>query len=198
MMKMNMTMTMDDDMSMSMTFSSWSTYQIQILFSSWDISTRWQYVLSWLAVALAAVFYHAMRYWVQGIEADLKILLIAEAGMAKPLMSSIDTSSSKLISEQNIAKIFQLRIFHAFMNCLTYGVSAVTLSLSPLSFSHRLLLLFPQLGLMLMLIAMTFNPGIFLALVVGYFFGDLFFHHKMTMSMFQNQDERTNSTNERL
>ncbi len=34
-----------------------------------------------------------------------------------------------------------------------------------------------QLGLMLMLVAMTYNPSLFVALVVGYFIGDYIFHY---------------------
>ncbi len=52
---------------------------------------------------------------------------------------------------------------------------------------------------MLMLIAMTFNPGIFLALVVGYFFGDFIFYHKSGVpSLFPDPKGSVRESNERL
>ena len=121
----------DDSMSssMSMTFSTWSTYQIQILFSSWDISTKWQYVLSWFTVVLAVIVYHAMRYWVMGVEAELKLLLLADSPSSnRPLMASID-NDGRGGSGTNTTKILQLRLFHSLLSCLTYGVGDFSICL---------------------------------------------------------------------
>ncbi len=50
-----------------------------------------------------------------------------------------------------------------------------------------------------MLVAMTFNPGIFLALVVGYFFGDFIFYHKSGVpSLFPDPKGSVRESNERL
>ena len=41
--------------SMTMVFDSWGTYQLQILFSTWNVQTQWQFALSWFAVVFSVI-----------------------------------------------------------------------------------------------------------------------------------------------
>ena len=62
----NAGMTTNGTMSFSMSpmttfFSSWGTYQLQLLFSTWNINEPWQFALSWIVVALTAVVYQCLE-----------------------------------------------------------------------------------------------------------------------------------------
>ena len=72
---------------------------------------------------------------------------------------SFDTSSSKRIQKvigMSAWRYFWFRILHAILSGLNYGIA-----------------------LMLMLIAMTYNPSLFLALIIGYCTGDFIFYSQM-------------------
>ena len=91
------TVDIDDDMmdmSMQMTFSSWckyyyhdynfinhynyyyyyyyrSTYQVSIVFSSWNVTTKTQYFFSWLFIVLLTILYHIIRYMINIISISM-------------------------------------------------------------------------------------------------------------------------------
>ena len=50
-----------DAMGMNSYFSQWDSYQLHLLFSSWNIRTPWQFALTWFAVCLATIFYHCLE-----------------------------------------------------------------------------------------------------------------------------------------
>jgi hypothetical protein len=138
-------MSMDDmsmgDMSMGsmyMTFQSWDTYKVTVVFDSWDIEDKWQYVLSFIAIVVAAAFYHVLRY--------------AGDRLKRHTFTSYSKLNQSLIpSTKSQRSIFQYRLLHAVLAGFTYCYA-----------------------LLLMLVAMTYNPGLFLALGVGYGIGDFF------------------------
>eukprot|EP01031_Cornospumella_fuschlensis_P039637 gene39637-48255_t len=147
-------MQMDDNMGMGMmpmTFGQWSDYKLKLLFESWDIKEKWQFALSWFAVVLAVVVYHGLRYCIGEIELWMSDWRRRSYGTSSS--SSYGTSLLKkeekvlFVSSSNPkANHIRLRLLHAFLSALQYGMA-----------------------LMLMLVAMTYNPSLFLALVVGYF-----------------------------
>lgn len=125
-------MDMDDD-GMRMTFASWSSYQLKIIFNSWNVTTRWEFVIAWICVFIFSIFYHWLRY----------ILCQVENTYFK----------SRLVSDGSNAHFLSMgRFVHSIVNAMLYGS-----------------------GLFMMLIAMTYNPCLFLSLVLGYATGDYLF-----------------------
>lgn len=163
-------MDMDDDsgMTMSMTFSSWGTYKVSILFSSWEVSSKWEFTLSCFAIILATIIYHAVRYLIYILE-DFMYLKTRQGS------SIIDRTEYTKVGEPNLddervtatdmsdasvhlsaARYLLLRAVHSVLSGLNYG-----------------------LALMLMLVAMTYNPTLFLMLMIGYALGDFIFFAKI-------------------
>mmetsp|Transcript_36055 Transcript_36055/g.36742 ORF Transcript_36055/g.36742 Transcript_36055/m.36742 type:complete len:162 (-) Transcript_36055:210-695(-) len=147
-MKMNNEM----HMMMPMTFTSFTDYKLKLLFDSWDIQTKWQFFLSWLTVCLMTIFYHFVKYL---------IICLEDICTKKYGASSDDVRVAdlfkRLIPEGNGASDRAMmrcvyRLIHSTLVALNYG-----------------------LALMLMLVGMTFNPMLFLALVIGYGIGDFIF-----------------------
>jgi len=164
-------------MMMPMTFSSWKSYKLQILFTSWDVQTVPQYIASWFLIVLLCIVLHVLRcsiavislsmklkreptYMINNIKNTIGLGFTSESSInSLPIDNShlIDSSDKKrknfidrLIDILRNRTLLFLRLIHAFFTAINYGLS-----------------------LLLMLVAMTYNPGLFLALVVGYFFGDL-------------------------
>jgi len=73
----------------------------------------------------------------------------------------LDPSSNNKIAILSPWRYFWFRILHSILTGLNYG-----------------------LALLLMLIAMTYNPSLFLALIIGYAFGDFIFFAQMRPSSF--------------
>ena len=112
-------MMMDDDgSSMAMTFSSGSSYKLKLLFSSWDITEKWQFALTWFAVILAVVFYHWMKVWISAVEKEMKLVHSGHR-ISSPLLAR---SATVLTSWSPQLK---LRLLHSFITCLSYAVSRV-------------------------------------------------------------------------
>lgn len=85
-------------------FSSWETFQLNILFSTWTITTAWQFSLSWLAVAMTAVAYHCLERLACSLESGMMELLIiksklidqldAETAVTKEERGTVDLSDT--------------------------------------------------------------------------------------------------------
>jgi len=171
----------DDDMMMMMmpmTFSSWKSYKLQILFTSWDVQTVPQYIASWFLIVILCILLHVLRCSIAVISLSMKLKreptyminnniknTIGLGFTSESSINSLPIDSSNLIDSSDKKRknvidrmidilrnrpILFLRLMHASCTAINYGLS-----------------------LLLMLVAMTYNPGLFLALVVGYFFGDL-------------------------
>ena len=56
-------------------FSSWDSYQLQLLFSTWNITEPWQFALSWITVALTAVVYQILECVYHALEHGMIELL---------------------------------------------------------------------------------------------------------------------------
>jgi hypothetical protein len=184
---------MDDDMSMATTFSSWSDYKTKILFSMWMVDTWVEYLISCVVVAFLVIFYHANRYLLYMVEEKMNgggrvrpRKVLSDGASAAPAIrnggqyQSMDseencckddrTSSSSSLLQNNrndsVSKntddamtdgmYLLLRVSHALISGGNYGLS-----------------------LLLMMISMTFVPGIFLSLIIGYVLGDMIFYVKI-------------------
>ena len=157
-------------MTMVMTFGKWSDYQVTLLFDSWDIKTKSQYVVAWFGVVLAVVCWHGLKYLLTTcVEDSIRNLVLNTKtnshddseysnvnDLQSPTSSKQFSANHLLLSEGKTnftwKKILILRVVHAFIAACIYA-----------------------LALLLMLVSMTYNCGLFLALVVGYFIGDILF-----------------------
>lgn len=137
---------------MDMAFSSLKSYQLTLLFSSWQIKHPWQFALAWFFVFLASMLYHYMKVLVTLVEEKIWRIKNNGSGEGMPLLGrglAIPTSSSQM----------KYRLLHAILNSLTYA-----------------------LALLLMLVAMTYNSALFIALVLGYGVGDFIFFAEIPMN----------------
>ena len=134
-------------MDMTMTFLPWSTYQTSIVFDFWKPSTVFEFVLSWIFVCLLTIFYQWFKFCIVSP-------LAAKIAQRSRKFKSDDSESFSLIDHPDAADdIFTIRLQHAIFSAVSYAFS-----------------------LFLMLIAMTYVPTLFLSLIIGYGFGDYFFH----------------------
>jgi hypothetical protein len=152
--------------SMAMTFSPWSQYQVSILFSSWTTSTVGEFVLAWFLVVLAAIAYHALRYVLAYTEDILKSNVkkhrfpfddwmgMDESTPPTTNDSALDSNSDdkRKRLQLTVRDRLRWRIFHALLSSCVYAWA-----------------------LLLMLIAMSYNSALFLALIVGYGIGNFIF-----------------------
>jgi hypothetical protein len=123
-------MQMDDDMKMEMmpmTFGKFSDYKLKLLFVSWDIQEKWQFALSWITVSLAVVVYHFIRFHIGELESHMAKSRLKAApdsiNYGTNLLSKRDDSSSN-----NSRTMLKMRLQHAFLSALNYGVSATKYS----------------------------------------------------------------------
>lgn len=145
-----------------------------IQFSSWKCETVTQFILSWFAVAFAVVVFHSIRYLIFTIEDYMyteypykKVSESIEGSdhsyQQAPTMNTMNNDSNNNSSHNKSdmdTRYFLLRLLHSIISGLNYG-----------------------LALSLMLIAMTYNPSLLLALIVGYCVGDfMFFRRKKPTS----------------
>jgi Ctr copper transporter family len=175
----------DSTASMSMTFDGWNVYKLKLLFDGWDVATPWEFGLTCVAVAFLAVIYQAMRFLVFVVEDTMH----PPASPSFSTVDSMDTSSRsvggankvgdtpggqagyqrapddtvllapKSPGEISSERYLWLRLAHSVLAGLNYGMALV-----------------------LMLIAMSYNPSIFVSLITGYAFGDFIFFVRMRSS----------------
>jgi hypothetical protein len=150
---------------------------VSILWSSWKVKTKWEFFLSWWAVVLATVIYYGVRFLIHLIEDQMES---SASVTVRDVRGSNNSPSYQGNNEVNqpmfpkddehadlvedapahkdisVTKYMWLRLLHAVLSGLNYG-----------------------LALLLMLVAMTFNPSLFLALMTGYSIGDFVFYSKM-------------------
>ena len=148
-------------MTMVMTFRDWSEYQIKILFDGWNVTTKGQFALSWFAIVAACILYHALKYYQVRMEArkaliDKKIYMSSDALTQGILKDGLDFNTP--IVESGVLYMdaeMKFNIQHAILVAFNYGLS-----------------------LMLMLVAMTYNSWLFVALMVGWGIGDYTFYKR--------------------
>lgn len=125
-----------------MYFTTWDQFQLHLLFLGWDIKQPWQFALTWFAVAFAVAMYHYLEC----------IAFCMRKAMGKTLIELEGTVVNNA---------------DGFINRPSRPNGWPTIKLM---FGTLMGMKF-CLGLFLMLIAMTFNPSLFLAIFVGYIVG---------------------------
>ena len=125
------------EMSMVMTFGSFTDYQLELLFSSWNITEKWQFALSWLMVMFAVIFYHGLKYNIAKLEdtmhqAYYKKLSINSDGEGVSIENDKELDLQKKLINTNVndspifslqmTDFFKIRFLHALGSSLNYGV----------------------------------------------------------------------------
>jgi len=122
----------------SMYFTSWNEYELYLLFSGWRVHERWQFVLTWFAVFLAVIVFHVFDSLTKMVKESLEIYLFDSSPEFQ--YSSLEGRTRPIRPKRWI-----------FVKSILSLVSGIKYSFS----------------LFLMLIAMTYNPALFLALFLG-------------------------------
>lgn len=146
-------------------------------------TTKGEYAGSWFVVCFFAIVFHGIKFLTLVIEDTMHPTEKPAPTPAKPQSSATpynlanyqsqhspytdrdveQAETSRLVETEftsnpaklSVEKYFAFRLLHAVLSGLNYA-----------------------LALLLMLVAMTYNPGLFMALVIGYAIGDfLFFSH---------------------
>ena len=147
-----------------MTFLPWESYRVELLFAGWNVSQPWQFALTWFVVMFAAMSLHILDCASLSLRKSMiKILLNYEA--VEAVEKCVDATVVFPIEKIKRPVGWQaVKIIHGLLAGTSYGLS-----------------------LLLMLVAMTYNPSLFLALFVGYIFGDYLccdFHIDMKMGVY--------------
>jgi Ctr copper transporter family len=159
----------DMQMSMVMTFGKWEDYKLKLVFDSWDIQTKTQYFFTWVFVVLAVIAWHGLKHLQTTlVEENMKSVMLNSKIMShdegdfvsnNPQIEATKSGSGSnfLLPDGKLTlssrKFWILRLTHSLLSTLMYA-----------------------LALLLMLVSMSYNCGLFLALLVGYFAGDLIFY----------------------
>jgi hypothetical protein len=146
-------------MSMQMTFGPFWDYKLSLLFSPWIIEEKWQFALAWVAVVLAVILYHSLHYVIFSIEAAMRYSysVVRDSDGGDIEMNVKRTNEPSLLfgsfdASRSLSGAWKMRLIHAILGGASYA-----------------------LALLLMLVAMTYNCLLFIALIVGYIIGDLIF-----------------------
>lgn len=145
-------------MMMVMTFGDWDDYKLKLLWEEWDIQDRTQFAFSCIAVMVCSVIYHFLLYLGFCIDRQMATLSAAHGSEALIDHESGVGEGTKLrgsqpaYGPQTDRAMLILRLKHAAIAALQY-----------------------TLALLLMLVAMTYNPSLFLCLCLGYGLGDFLF-----------------------
>jgi hypothetical protein len=130
-----------------------------------------QFLMSWISVFFLTVLYHVLRYAIIVIERSMTLhnteFVQTDSTANNRSLNSLEmgVEDSLLLASgsrhgNNIQWGFRMRVTHCIVAGVTYS-----------------------LALFLMLVAMTYNSTLFLALVFGYGFGDfLFFNRSFSLS----------------
>lgn len=168
--------------SMSMTFSSFSTYKLQVVWGWWDVKTKGEYAVTLLALAAAVVVHR----WLVKVEVAYVKKVLAQAtegsgagrggggggvGGGLSINTTTTTSANVELGESLLiggggAGAGRARFRGTAANSVPLSKRLVHAVFSGLLYLYALLL---------MLAAMTYNPGVFLALGVGYVVGEFCF-----------------------
>jgi hypothetical protein len=151
------------------TFSDWSSYQCHLLFNGWNVDKQWEFSLTWFAVLSAVVVIHLLECAILAMKTSMLQILQAQG-------DTDESDHTATVSRSTATTRKRIR---------PYGWIAIKMVLSIISGIRY------ALFLMLMLVAMTFNTSLFIALLFGYFAGDYIccdFHVNVKMGAYSNSE----------
>ena len=153
--------------SMDASFADWDTYKVRLLLKGWDVREPWQFALTWFVVLLAAMSLHYLDCAYVSMKSSM--MQVLQQYNAK--MAEIDDEDI-VVLERSTGRVARSR------RPVRWKITKLCISL--ISGMRYAMTLF------LMLTAMTYNPSLFLALVLGFFIGDFVcrdFHVNMRMGV---------------
>jgi len=178
-----MDMDMDMDMTMTMSFSPIGSYKVTVVWGWWKVTEIWQYWVTLVAVCILAIGFNYSRnfqqvfvyHWAHIVkERALKDSYDPEVATEAVLHSNSNPDMRQrreelrepLTKEQSSFTYGSTGKLDKSANQMPIKVRLAYSAIAAFNYAY---------GLLLMLVAMTFNAGIFFALVVGYFLGDVLF-----------------------
>mmetsp|Transcript_25983 Transcript_25983/g.43289 ORF Transcript_25983/g.43289 Transcript_25983/m.43289 type:complete len:259 (-) Transcript_25983:207-983(-) len=235
---------------MDMTFSSLSERHVAILFNWWTVQTEFEFWVSWIAVVVFTIGFHALRYIIQTLDDSLCVISekrngnednvelnsmlgqqhhqqahqrygyrsrnnsrVTGSGTGNSSSGKLDEMNHNSISheidlEKNVLVSKTGTSYYSSYSKpnggydRTVGSNGTTSSGVQMQDCRRVLLLrilhaclsaaSYTLALLLMLISMTYNSTLFLALVIGYGLGDYLFFY---LSIQRRMNSSNNSSN---
>lgn len=124
-------------MSMDMTFTNWSTSSLTLLLTSYKITKPWQFFLTWLAVFLATILTHVIRFAICSLDCAIANSVKSNPchkgtyGPAGPGDAST-FQTSKRIARPNGWLV--LKLLHGLMTGCNYGLSLILMLVSNSTF----------------------------------------------------------------
>lgn len=132
-----------DDGSISMVFDNWSHFKMQLLFTTWEIQTPWQFALTWFAVFFAVITFHYLDVVSRCFSYGMKTFL-SKTGDFSDMSEANNPRPNRPVGWSTV------KILRGLIDACRY-----------------------ILGIFIMLIAMTLNPSLVLAIFVGYWTGSI-------------------------
>ena len=136
----------------TMTYCGWSDYKLKIVFEHWNVTSQGMFVLSWFAVVLMVIAHSALKYYIERLDAT------GDCFSPKKSAEGVAMDSNLLIDgklDQRECFSYKFLAYRGFLAACSYGIS-----------------------LLLMLIAMTFQPWLLVALMIGYGIGEACFYSR--------------------
>ena len=119
--------------------------QTKLLFRSWDITEPYQFVLTWFAVMFIVITYFVLAQFIAAMDWSMINLLTAEREKDAKIQSSLFLYNIEQFQRSpRPVGWSSLKVLHSLVTGFNYGLS-----------------------LMIMLIAMSFIPSLFLAIFIG-------------------------------
>ncbi|KAG5176599.1 Ctr copper transporter [Tribonema minus] len=138
---------------MAMTFSSLTDYKVKILWDFWNVTTRWQYALSCLTIVALCVLYHYIR------SVEMRYTQELVAGRAAQVQAQQQDLSALMDEGSGVLAAPLLRAAKAGAPPRLRRLRLRLVAAGTAGYA---------LALLLMLVAMTFNSGLFVALLAGW------------------------------
>eukprot|EP00047_Mylnosiga_fluctuans_P014320 m.37455 g.37455 ORF g.37455 m.37455 type:complete len:172 (-) comp5446_c0_seq2:2170-2685(-) len=139
----------NETVSLMMQMTFYNDYAVTILFETWNVTTVGEYVFACIATFVVTLLWEALRQKAASIEALIDRLMEKRQPAEDGLSLSVEDSLGYVLQEGTQAQISSTSTFS--VRCLRTLVHIVRFTLS----------------YFLMLIAMTFNTGLFLCIILG-------------------------------
>lgn len=138
-------------------FDGFSEYQVKILFQAWYTVRVWQFALSCVALFTFCILYHLLRW--------------GRVSLERHLRQHLTRISERYVAEETVRLVQQTHTIPKGRECQVVGAYAAWFVLT---------CVMNALWLLLSMANMTFNPWVFLSIVLGYSVGELCVHAKIS------------------
>lgn len=139
-------------------FDGFSEYQVKILFQGWYTLTVWQFALSCLGFFTFTIVWHLFRWMRAFLEKEIRKAMhrMSDQFVAEETVKLMERNTNMSQSSSS-SKMMGLYVAFTILSAIQIG-----------------------LWLLIMMANMTFNPWVFLSIVLGYAVGDVAVHAKIS------------------